>query len=434
MGPEHRHGGGLRPGESIPTFCPSRRVVVGSLVVGFAGLVAWVVGAALETQRALYALLVAFGFFVTLAVGALVFLMMMHAARAEWPVALRRLVEAVVAAMPLVVVVFIPLAMNLGRVYPWAGGLPLSLHAAEVVRHQGLYWNRAFYLGRTALYFALWLGFAALLHRWSLRQDSDGELHWSQKAERLSGVGLIVLALSLTFAGFDWFMSLTPAWYSSIYGIYLFAGGFVAALALLVVLMARSQAQGFGVSGVSSVSGSAHPERSRGTSGAGNDRGQLAGLVTGAHFLSVGKLVFAHVIFWAYIAFDQYFIIWIADLPHEASWWVTRSVGWGLFSIGLAVGHFFVPFFILLSHDLKRDPRKLGRIAWWLIAMHYFDLYWLIMPALTPNGPHPSWLDPAALAMVLGFAFAFGLTRARGLPVVPARAPGFGVSTRYEGT
>ncbi len=385
-------------------FSGSPRLLRGGAAAGLIGLVAWVICLGLDARRALFALLTAYAWLASTLLGALAFLMILHAARAEWPVTVRRLLEGIVAAVPVLTLLFVPLAFGMGQVWPWADR---AHHGAlsRVLAHHGAWWSPGFFVARGALYLGVWWVLTALLRRWSLAQDADGALHWTQRSERLSAGGLVALAFTLTFAAFDWLMSLTPAWFSSLFGLYVFAGGFVAALALFTLVVTWAH----GLTGMAQV-------------------------IAPGHYLSLGKLLFAQVIFWGYLAFSQYFIVWIAHVPREASWWVPRTTGWGDWSLVLALVHFVVPFALLLSRDLKRTPRGLSLVSGWLLVAHYLDVYWLVMPTLTPERPRPHVADLAALLFVGGTALLVAVMRARGLPLVARRAPGWTVSSRYEGT
>lgn len=362
------------------TFKEGRSARRTSLLLAAAGLVGWVIGLFVDQQRALFSLLTAYAWLATLLLGALAFLMIAFAVRARWPAVLRPLLESIVAVMPLLALFFLPIAIGRSALYPEG--------------HHAIWSSTGFFLIRAVVYLVTWLALTELLRRWS--SDLD-------RAQALSAVGLIALAFTLTFAGFDWLMALTPGMHSSMFGLYLFAGGFVTAFAVLVVLMRRASPL-------------------------------LGELLRPAHYLSMGKLLLAHVVFWAYLAYSQYFIVWIAAIPAETRWWVPRSEGWGGFSLALLAVHFALPFAFLLSRKLKLAPRRLAQVSWWLIAAHYLDVYWLVMPALTPDGPSLHWLDLAALLLVAGAAVSFGLWRANGRSLVPTDDPALAFSARYEGT
>ncbi len=182
---------------------------------------------------------------------------------------------------------------------------------------------------------------------------------------------MIVLALTTSLAAFDWLMSLDPHWSSTIFGVYFWAGALVSSLAALILTV-------LGLRGI----------------------GLLRETITTEHLHDLGKLLFGFVIFWAYIAFCQYFLIWYANIPEETRWYVTRRTGvWNTLSWSLLFGHFLVPFTLLLFRSVKRDPFWLGFVAMWILAFHYIDLYWLIMPASGIEGVRPSWLDVSLALM-----------------------------------
>jgi hypothetical protein len=243
-----------------------------------------------------------------------------------------------------------------------------------------------------------------LLRRWSRAQDADGSLSWLVRLRRLAAGGLPVYALTLTFASFDWYMSLTPEWFSSVFGVYFFAGGFQAALALLVLVASLGES------------------------------GPLRGIVAAEHYRALGKMLFAFTIFWAYIAFSQYFIIWIANLPEEVSFYVPRSRGaWGWIGIAVVLGRFVAPFFLLLSRNRKGSPRYMAPICVWILVFHFLDHFWMVAPALSPETPPWPVLELGSLAFVGGLSTLLVLTIDTGTSALAHRDPYFGESLRYRG-
>ena len=217
----------------------------------------------------------------------------------------------------------------------------------------------------------------------------------SARLRRLAGPAIIVLALTQTFASVDWIMSLTPHWYSTMFGVYFFAGSFVGFIALLSVVAAAMRGAGL-----------------------------LDTVISAEHLHDVGKLLFAFTVFWAYIAFSQFFLMWYANLPEETTWYRARMEGsWMTVSLFLMAGHFVAPFFYLMGRAVKRKGATLAVGGAWLLAMHFLDLYWQVMPTLHPEGLRPSLLDVAALVAVGGcfVAAASWLTRRQAL--VPLARP-----------
>lgn len=376
-------------------------------IAGVVGLVPLAIGMGTEPRRALAAYLFAYATVLTVVVGALIQLMMSHVSAARWFTVLRRLTLGVSAAVPALVVLAIPLLVGVRVLYPWAtpSVLPDAVRALLARKHGWL--NVGFFVARGVLYLAVWLVVSATIRHWSLQQDravGDERVLLARRLRRASAVGLIVVGLALTFAAFDWLMSLEPAWYSTIYGVYVFAGGYLAALALVAVIGWAESRRG----------------------------GGLDSVVTPEHFGALGKLLLTFVIFWAYIGFSQYLIIWIGDVPADVSWYVSRSRGsWGALALVVAAGQFALPLILLLPRELKRRPGLLAALGAWLLVMHALDVYWLVLPALHPEGIRPSWLDAAALLTIAGFATATAAWRATGEAAIPVGDPYVEASVGY---
>jgi hypothetical protein len=261
-----------------------------------------------------------------------------------------------------------------------------------------------FFLMRAVFYFACWSFIALIYYRLSRAQDATGDPSVSARLRRLAGPAIIVLALTQTFASIDWIMSLTPQWYSTIFGVYFFAGSFVGFIALLsIVAVAMRRA------------------------------GLLDTAISPEHLHDLGKFLFAFTAFWAYIAFSQFFLMWYANLPEETIWYKVRLEGsWKTVSLLLMAGHFGVPFFYLMGRDVKRNGWTLALGASWLLAMHFVDLYWQVMPTLHPEGVRPSALDLAALVTIGGCFVAAASWLMRRQALVPIRDPRLGESLTFE--
>ena len=401
---------------NAPPFTGGRSLVTRAAIVGVVGLGLTAAGAAMDVRRALFAYLVAFVFWLGIALAALVFLMANEAANARWYVVIRRLLETIPTSLVVFAVLFVPIALGMRQIYPWVdpsaathaplqpwahGEGPLATHLWE---HRHPFLNVPFFLARAGLYVAIWLPVALALRAWSLRQDGSGDPALTRKMRRLATGGLPFVALAITFAAVDWQMSLSAFIFSTIFGVYWFAGSLVAALGVLILAVA-----------------------------AGRREEPLKGALNANHLHSLGKYLFAFTCFWAYVAFSQYLLIWVANLPEEVPWYLVRGdSGWRPVGIFLALFHFVLPFLILLSRNLKRRMRPLVVMAVWLIAAHYVDVYWVVMPPLSPSGPRPSWMDLAALAGVGGVAIAWAASRLRGPPILPVRDPYLQESLRYE--
>lgn len=367
------------------------------------GAVGCIVGAIVDPRRAAAAYLAAWMAVLTTVLGALCTIMIAHLTGATWFVVLRRRAEQVAATLPLLAVLFVPVALAVRVLYRWTAPGALADPAAIArVAAKHAYLNVPFFLARAVLYLAIWVVLAELLRRWSLEQDVTADPALARRQRVASAIGCIAVGLTLTFASFDWLMSLTPVWYSTIYGVYVFGGAMVGALALITVLAWRGRA----------------PD------------GALP--VRDDHLHALGKLQLTFVLFWAYIGYAQLIVIWSGDLPAEVTWYVARvGGGWRAVDALLVAGHFAIPFVALLLWGVKRSARAMGVLALWLLAMHYVDVYWLVLPSVTPSVLRPDWMDLAALLLVAGAAIAFGLWRARGEAAYPARDPELELSVTY---
>jgi len=261
-----------------------------------------------------------------------------------------------------------------------------------------------FFTVRAALYFASWIGLAFWYSRRSSDQDRTGDIPTTLRLIRTSGPALFVFAFTVSFAGIDWVMSLDPHWYSTMFGVYFFSGALVAIFATLSLVSV----------GLSRT-------------------GLLRGALTVEHLHDLGKLLFAFTVFWAYIGFSQYFLIWYGNIPEETAFFLHRAEGsWRAVTAFLAWGHFAVPFFFLMSRSVKRRQGLLVAGSVWLLAMHYVDVYWLVMPVHHPQGLTPRLLDVSTFVGVGGLVVAVvgrALTRHA---LVPVRDPRLAESLGFE--
>jgi hypothetical protein len=392
---------------NVKPFQGGRSAQTWALALAALGLGLTLLGGLLDARRALQAYHVAFVFWAGIAVGALLINMAFQAGKAKWYVVVRRVLETIPLSNALFLVLAVPVLIGMGRLFPWVhpGGLDPELrHLAE---HRRPYLNAPFFVVRTILYFGIWIAVSHLLYRWSVRQDTEGGLSLTAKQRRLGAGALPLVGLAMSFAAFDWQMSLDLHLYSTIFGLYYFSGSFLAAFAVLILAVSASRAEG------------------------------MPGAVMNAnHYHSLGKWLLAFVAFWGYMAFSQYLLIWIANLPDEVPWYLARNKGaWLPVGVFLVVFHFLVPFFALLSRDLKRSPRALSYMAVYILVVHYVDVYWVMMPALRHDptvGIAPHWTDLTALVGVGAAATAFVLWRMRGRAAVPVGDPYLEESLRYE--
>lgn len=388
-----------------PQTKATRALALYGAIASAIGVALTLVGALVDLRQALFSYLVAWVFGFTIALGALAFSMISYITHAKWLLPIRRLVEAITVTIPLFALGFIPIALGARTLYLWAQDPShWDAHTAEQVHLKAAYLNLPFWRGRAIVVLTLWSVVAMLLRRWSLRFDQTRDPAFTSKRRALSGAAAPLMALTFTFACFDWTMSLDPTWTSNAYGFYMFGAGFLGAASVIAII--------------------AHQARRIGA---------VPREVSASHFHAVGNVMLAMTVFWAYIAFVQLLLIWIADLPEEVPWYAIRSHGsWGAVCVYLGVGHFVIPFMALLMRNLKRDPKALTYVAALLLVGHFVDMHWLIMPTLHPEGLRPHWLDLAALLAVSGAAVAFASHRYAAVPALPQNEPGFADSIRFE--
>ncbi|MCC6849792.1 MAG: quinol:cytochrome C oxidoreductase [Deltaproteobacteria bacterium] len=336
------------------------------------------------TPQFYFSWLVAYLFFLSIALGGLFFVLVLAVSRAGWGVSLRRVVENVMATLPVFAVLFVPIWLGRHELYAWAR--PEEVAKSALLRGKAPFLNEDFWFVRAILYFVAWSALATFFSTQSQKQDETGDERISARMRGIAPVGIILFALSTTFCSIDWMMSLEPEWYSTMYGVYFFSGAVIAIFSFVILLVQFAYTQG-----------------------------ALRGVVTTEHLHDVGKLLFGFTIFWAYIAFSQYFLIWYGNIPEETVYYMKRQVGsWQSVGMLLAYGHFLLPFFFLMPRAAKRSSALLVIAAVWQLFMHFLDLHWAIMPVLHPESARPGFVDLAAFSAVGGvFLAAIGWVSSR---------------------
>jgi hypothetical protein len=375
-------------------------LATGAVMLAASAAMAWLVPGGWD--RMLRSYLVAFVFFLSVSLGALFFVLLQHLVRAGWSVVVRRLAETLAMNLPLLAILAVPVLLGVGGLYEWAD--PRALAGDAVLRGKQPYLNVPFFAGRLAIYFAIWTFLARYFWVRSTTQDRTGELGLTVQMERTSAIGMVLFALTANFAAVDLLMSLDPHWYSTIFGVYFFSGGVVGFFALLSILAALLQRSG-----------------------------RLGGAITDEHYHDLGKLVFAFLFFWAYIAFSQYMLIWYANIPEETQWYLRRQTGpWTGVTLLLLFGHFLVPFVYLLPRSVKRRPKLFGPVAAWVLLMHYVDIYWMVMPQFSPGRIPVHLLDVTCTLGLGGLLLAAAAHRLRHRPLIPLRDPRLAESLAFE--
>ncbi|HEX9221945.1 MAG TPA: hypothetical protein VF860_01310 [Candidatus Acidoferrales bacterium] len=361
-----------------------------ALTVGILGLALMMFGASASPAQFFRSYLVGYLFALGVTLGCLGLLMLQHLTGGHWGVMIRRPLESATRTLPVLAVLFVPLGFGLRQLYAWTGPMekPLS-------RFQMSYLTIPGFLTRAAIYFAIWILLMLLLNGWSLQQDARPERALRRKLQMLSGPGIVLYVFTMTFAAVDWVMSLSPHWSSTIYGFLFVGGQAVSAMALMIavaVLLAQSE--------------------------------PMSGILQPRHLHDLGKLLLAFVMLWAYFAFSQLLIIWAGNLPEEIPFYVKRlRGGWGALGVLILLFHFALPFFLLLSRDLKRSARLLPRLAIAVIFMRLVDLFWMTAPEFSPDAFRVHWMDVAAPAGIGGIWLAYFAWQLKGRPLLPLGDP-----------
>lgn len=395
--------------ESIELGDLGRKVLLTGAVVGVLSMVGAIVFALIEKNgvaRFFQSYLVAFAWFLSITLGALFFVTLQHLVRAGWSVVVRRgaeiLASNVVLLAILSLVIVVPVIAGNSPLYLWTDAERVATD--HLLHEKHAYLNPVFFTIRVVLYFGIWIFLSRFFLRRSAEQDQRGDVELTSKMEAISAPGMILFALSLTFAAFDFLMSVEPYWFSTIFGVYVFAGavmGFFALISLLFMALQKG--------------------------------GRLTSSISVEHYHDLGKFLFAFVFFWAYIAFSQYMLIWYGNIPEETAWIIRRQTGnWVWLGLLLLFGHFALPFVGLMSRNVKRRRLTLGLWAVWLLAMHYADLYWLVMPAFLPDGWTFSAIDPLVFLGMGGLYLASTAWIAQGRALRPLHDPRLPESVAFE--
>ena len=370
---------------------PSSLSRIGYVLLGL-GLILGAIAFFVDHSRAVFNYLIAFTFMISIGVGALFLIALEYVAGADWSVPIRRVVEFFAAVTPLLALLVIPLLFNIGELFHWSH--PEAVAEDEILQGKAPYLNVTFFIIRVFVLIGLWTLFYFFFIKNSKKQDSTKDQKLTTINIRLSAVFIPIFAVTLSIAAIDWLMSIEPHWFSTIFGVYFFAGTVLAALAAVTFATVLLKENGY-----------LHPA------------------MTNDHLFSLGALLFAFVNFWGYIAFSQYMLIWYADLPEETFWFLQRWEGsWAIISIGLIVIQFLVPYIALVTQPSKMNPKRLKFISIWILFAHLYDIFWLVMPEMEElsGGYAFSWIDfvfPIAVAGVLILVFNFRAKKENMVPI-----------------
>jgi hypothetical protein len=371
---------------------PKNHVTTGMILFAV-GLVLSVLGFIVDPLRATFNSLIVFVFLYGVGLGAIFFTALEYLVGAVWSVPFRRVTESLTRLLYFAPIFAIPTLINNHDVFHWTH---TNLYATdEMLANKAPYLNTTFFFIRIIGIYLLMSLFTFLITRNSEKQDTTKDQKYTTKNKKLSAMMMPVFALCTTLLGVDFIMSLEPHWFSTIFGVYYFAGSFLSALAFITVISVTM-----------------------------NENGNFGAGVNKNHYYSLGALLFGFTNFWGYIAFSQYILIWYANIPEETFWFINRWEGsWAIVSIGLIIVHFIVPYFFLLTQTAKKDPVRLKLGAIWLIFAHFYDLYWLVMPTYSKDGAPFGWMEIAFPVMAIGFVMVVFSIVAKKKNMIPIGDP-----------
>ena len=330
-----------------------------------------------DIEHFYHSYLVSFVFWMTLSLGCMFFVLMHFSMNATWSVGMRRIAETSMSLVPYICLFFIPLYFGMDILYEW------THHKMKQP-----YLSKDFFLARTLFYFACWIFISRRLYYHSTRFSSAESF---QALRKWSGLGTFLYALTISFAAFDWLMTLDPHWYSTMFGVYIFSGSFLVSIAFITLILIYLRNQGI-----------------------------LYNEIKMTHFNDLARIMFGFTVFWAYIAGFQYYIIWYGNLPEEIEWYLARSHGtWMNLSLLLVFGHFVIPFLILIFDKTKKILPILASLAVLILFMHWVDLYWNVLPNLHEDTIVFNWLDITIFLAHGGFFMSLFWKRLSDYPIVP---------------
>ena len=373
-----------------------------SLGIGGIALIIWAIGAYFDTEQALRSWLLGYVFWGGIGIGCIGILLLQYLTGGAWGVVMRRVCEAGSRTLPILVLLFLPIALGLSSLYEWTHLAPTE----HIMQHRGWFMTKESWILRSVIYFALFGVIAYLLNKWSAQQDRADNFEDAAKllatSSRFSGPTLVIYSLIVTFAAVDWVMMLDPHYFSTIWGLLFVAGWALSCFCFAVAILGYLA-----------------------------DRAPMDRVLGRRHFHDIGKLMLALVMVWAYFNFSQYLIIWSGNIPEETEWFLARTTkGWGYVAWILVILHFAAPFVVLLMQDLKRRPKTLAMVGVFILLMRLVDMFWLIAPsprihqlAGEPGAFYVSWMDFVAPIAVGGIWFWYFVGELMKRPLVPVMDP-----------
>jgi len=363
------------------------------IILMFIGLLGIILSYYENPLRSAYNNIILFLFLASIGVGSLFLIGIEYLSGAVWSVPFRRIPEFLSNILIFLPIIVLPLLFNMNNIFHWLH--PEILKADELLKSKAPYLNVQFFIVRVIIFLLIWIIFYLILFKNSTKQDDTKDPTLTKKNIKFSAAFMPFFAITITFTAIDWLMSLEPHWYSTIFGVYYFAGTVLAALSASTIAIVLLNENGYLIQGLKED-----------------------------HYYSLGALLFAFVNFWAYIAFSQYLLIWYANLPEETIWFLNRWEGnWKFISIGLIFVHFVVPYFGLLSQPSKMNPKRLLFMSSWILFAHYYDLYWLSIPNFSKDSFIFSWNEISFVLFAVGILITVIYKQSNKYNLIPVGDP-----------
>ncbi|MCC6164496.1 MAG: hypothetical protein IT182_14190 [Acidobacteria bacterium] len=362
-----------------------------AFAVGLLGLVGLLAGFATDSAQFYKSYLLGYVFVLGVPIGSLALLMVHHLSGGRWSLVLRRTFEASARTIPMMAVLFLPVILGIHDLYHWSHADAVAHDA--ILRHKAPYLNTTGFVIRAAGYFVVWSVLALMLSKWSAQQDTDP--FPVERFNKIAGPGLLILSLTVTFASVDWVMSLDPHWFSTIFGLWFLMGMALTALAFSIVVAALL-----------------------------HNNANMARALSTDRFHDYGSLLFAFIMLWAYLAYSQFLIVWSANLPEEIPYYLRRfGDGWQIVTLVVVVGHFVLPWLLLLFRTTKRVTSRLVAVAAFMLVMRFLDVFWLIAPWVKQGAFGVHWMDVAAVCGVFGLWVGVFCHLLKGRALLPVGDP-----------
>jgi hypothetical protein len=377
----------------LETNLKSLRTRAGAIGIIF--LLLTVVGAFIDAPQFFRSYLYSYVFWLGISIGCLVWLMVQYLSGGAWGVMSRRIFESAAQAMPMWLVLFVPLILGIHSLYGTSWANDEIVKHDPVLLHKHAYLNAPFWIVRGFIYLAGWSLLSMLLNKWSVREDREGGVKPRQTMAAISAPGLIFSAFAVTFMSTDWIMSVNADWFSTMFGLLFIAGEALSSMSFVVAVLVLLS----------------------------NYR-PMSEYLTRRHMHDLGKLLLATTMLFAYFSFSQFLITWAGNLPEEIPWYKHRlSGGWEILGFFLVIGHFALPFALLLSQDLKKNFKAIRAVALLIIVMRLTGVFWETVPEFFPEHIHVSWMDFTAPIGLGGIFVALFLTNLMKRPLIPPNNP-----------